>query len=132
LIYLLIDYDSLEETLLLLNRKLVVTSNELDLSRQESATVFVLMVDESFGSAGGRAGGSGSRKISRIFGYTIKQSIAKQFVDVTDAEIIDLFEVPYSAVALDIKLSKGEELVVQGIVDPILIESYMRIVNTIG
>jgi hypothetical protein len=128
----LVDDDTLENTLLLSKRKLVVTSNELDLSSQESAWVFVLMVDESLGSAGGRAGGSGSRKISRILGYTIKESIAKQFIDVTDAEIIDHFEIPYSAVALDIKLSKGEELVVQGVVDPILIESYMRIINTIG
>lgn len=125
------DYSSLEEILLLPNRKLVVSSNEIDLSKPESAIVFVLLVGESFGSAGGRAGGSGSRRISRILGYRIQESIIKQIIDISEAEVIDLFEVPYSAVALDIKLSTGKESVVQGIVDPILIESYMRIVNTV-
>jgi hypothetical protein len=127
----LTDYSSLEEILLLPNRKLVVSSNEIDLSKPESAIVFVLLVEESFGSAGGRAGGSGSRRISRILGYKIQESIIKQIIDISVAEAIDLFEVPYSAVALDIKLSTGKESVVQGIVDPILIESYMRIVNTV-
>lgn len=125
------NFSSLEEVLSLSTRKLVVASTEVDLSKSEHSIVFVLLVEESFGSAGGRAGGSGSRKISRILGFKIHQSIISLIIDIREMDVIDRFDVPYSAVALDITLSAGQRSVVQGIVDPILIEEYMRIVNTV-
>jgi hypothetical protein len=125
------NFSSLEEVLSLPTRKLVVASTEVDLSKSEHSIVFVLLVEESFGSAGGRAGGSGSRKISRILGFKIHQSMISLIIDIREMDIIDRFDVPYSAVALDITLSTGQRSVVQGIVDPILIEEYMRIVNTV-
>ena len=125
------NFSSLEEVLSLPARKLVVASTEVDLSKSEHSIVFVLLVEESFGSAGGRAGGSGSRKISRILGFKIHQSMISLIIDIREMDVIDRFDVPYSAVALDITLSTGERSVVQGIVDPILIEEYMRIVNTV-
>jgi hypothetical protein len=125
------NFSSLEEVLSLPTRKLVVSSTEVDLSKSENSIVFVLLVEESFGSAGGRAGGSGSRKISRILGFKIHQSMISLMIDIREMDIIDRFDVPYSAVALDITLSTGHRSVVQGIVDPILIEEYMRIVNTV-
>jgi hypothetical protein len=125
------NYDLLDEVLLLPIRKLVVASTDIDLRKSEDCTVFVLLVEESFGSAGGRAGGSGSRKIGRILGFKRHQSIMGLIIDSRETEIIDRFDVPYSAVALDIILSTGQESVVQGIVDSDLIEQYMRIVNTV-
>ena len=125
------NFSSLEEVLSPPTRKLVVASTEIDLSKSEHSIVFVLLVEESFGSAGGRAGGSGSRKISRILGFKIHQSMISLIIDIREMDVIDRFDVPYSAVALDITLSTGQRSVVQGIVDPILIEEYMRIVNTV-
>jgi hypothetical protein len=125
------NYDSLEEVLLLPTRKLVVASADIDLSKSNDCTVFVLLVEESVGSAGGRAGGSGNRKIDRILGFRVHQYRIDPIVDSRETEIIDRFDVPYSAVALDIILSTGQESVVQGIVDPVLINEYMRIVNTV-
>ena len=125
------NFSSLEEVLSLSTRKLVVASTELNLSKSEFSIVYVLLVEDSFGSAGGRAGGSGSRKISRILGFKIHQSIISLIIDIREMDVIDRFDVPYSAVALDITLSTGQRSVVQGIVDPILIEEYMRIVNTV-
>jgi hypothetical protein len=125
------NFSSLEEVLSLPTRKLVVASTEVDLSKSEHSIVFVLLVEESFGSAGGRAGGSGSRKIGRILGFKIHQSMISLIIDIREMDVIDRFDVPYSAVALDITLSTGQRSVVQGIVDPILIEEYMRIVNTV-
>jgi len=125
------NFSSLEEVLSLPARKLVVASTEVDLSKSEHSIVFVLLVEESFGSAGGRAGGSGSRKIGRILGFKIHQSMISLIIDIREMDVIDRFDVPYSAVALDIILSTGQRSVVQGIVDPILIEEYMRIVNTV-
>jgi hypothetical protein len=125
------NYDSLEEVLLLPIRKLVVASADIDLGKSHDCTVFVLLVEESVGSAGGRAGGSGSRKIDRVLGFRVHQYGIDPIVDSRETEIIDRFDVPYSAVALDIILSNGQESVVQGIVDPVLINEYMRIVNTV-
>jgi hypothetical protein len=125
------NYNSLEEVLLLPARKLVVASTDIDLSKSEDCIVFVLLVEESLGSAGGRAGGSGSRKIGRILGFKMHQSKIDLIIDSRQKEIIDRFDVPYSAVALDIILSAGQESLVQGIVDSVLIEEYMRIVNTV-
>jgi hypothetical protein len=125
------NFSSLEEVLSLPTRKLVVASTEVDLSKSEHSIVFVLLVEESFGSAGGRAGGSGSRKIDRILGFKIHQSMISLVIDIREMDVIDRFDIPYSAVALDITLSTGQRSVVQGIVDPILIEEYMRIVNTV-
>jgi hypothetical protein len=125
------NYSSLEEVLLLPTRKLVIASTDIDLRKSEDCTVFVLLVEESFGSAGGRAGGSGSRKIGRILGFKRRLSRTDLIIDSQETETINQFEVPYSAVALDIFLSTGQESVVQGIVDSVLIEEYMRIVNTV-
>lgn len=125
------NYSSLEEVLLLPTRKLVVASTDIDLRKSEDCTVFVLLVEESFGSAGGRAGGSGSRKIGRILGFQRNLSRTDLIIDSQETETINQFDVPYSAVALDIFLSTGQESVVQGIVDSVLIEEYMRIVNTV-
>ncbi len=125
------NYSSLEEVLLLPTRKLVVASTDIDLRKSEDCTVFVLLVEESFGSAGGRAGGSGSRKIGRILGFKRHLSRTDLIIDSQETETIKQFEVPYSAVALDIFLTTGQESVVQGIVDSVLIEEYMRIVNTV-
>ena len=125
------NYGSLEEVILLPTRKLVVTSTDIDLRKSEDCTVFVLLIEESFGSAGGRAGGSGSRKIGRILGFRRHHSKMDLLIDSREMEIIDRFDIPYSAVALDIILSTGQESVVQGIVDSVLIEEYMRIVNTV-
>jgi hypothetical protein len=125
------NYSSLEEVLLLPTRKLVVASTDIDLRKSGDCTVFVLLVEESFGSAGGRAGGSGSRKIGRILGFKRHLSRTDLIIDSQETETINQFDVPYSAVALDIFLSTGQESVVQGIVDSVLIEEYMRIVNTV-
>jgi hypothetical protein len=125
------DYKSLEEVLLLPTRKLVVASNDIDLSKSEDCTVFVLLVEESFGSAGGRAAGSGSRRIGRILGFRMHQSKMDLIIDSQDMEVIDRLDVPYSAVALDILLSNGQKAVVQGIVDPVLIGDYVQTINMV-
>ena len=39
------------------------------------------------------------------------------------------FEIPYSAVALDIVLRSGEKYVVQGIVDPQMVSDYLELIK---
>jgi hypothetical protein len=109
-------------------RKLLVSENDIALnSTSQHNKIFVLMVEESRGSAGGRAAGSGNRRIDRIYGFNCAGGKCKQFFETADQEMIDKFDIPYSAVAMDIIMSDGSQFVVQGVVDPQLVKSYLEI-----
>ena len=113
-------------------RKLIVSSQEINLnivdgSLQEN-TIFVLMVKESSGSAGGRGGGSGMRKIDRILAFKITGNVDEQIFETQDSQEIEEFDIPYSAVAMDIVLESGVPYVVQGVVDPDMVNGYLGII----
>lgn len=120
--------NSIEDAFALPSRKLLVSSTEIDLSRRNKIDIFFLIVQESRGSAGGRGGGSGSRRIERIFGYTCNNGECEIMFDTSDESKIEEFEIPYSAVAMDIRLQDGNSMVVQGVVDPDLIMKYKEII----
>ena len=123
--------DLLSHILQLPKRKLVVSSNDiiLDKNMQNENIIFILMVEESFGSAGGRGGGSGNRKIDKILGFKTNNNNKNLIFETEKSDIIEKFDIPYSAVAMDIILESGKSFVVQGIVDKDMIESYMDIVE---
>ncbi len=131
-------------------RKLIVSQKEITLNnsqksenKNDSNIIFVLIVEESKGSAGGRGGGSGSRRLERIIGFEAfgignnsnnnnnDNYKIKKFFETDDQDIIERFDIPYSAVAMDIVLASGESFVVQGIVDKEMIESYLELTNSI-
>jgi hypothetical protein len=87
-------------------------------------------VEESKGSAGGRGGGSGHRKIVQVIGFKIDNKNIEKIYETKDENIIEKFEIPYSAVAMDIKLSDGREFVVQGIMDQNMIKDYNTIISS--
>lgn len=120
--------ESIHEILVLPSRKLVVSSIDIDLSKKNTADIFLLLVQESRGSAGGRGGGSGARRIERVLGYTCEGGNCNIIIDTSDDSVIEKFEIPYSAVAMDIKLDDGKDIVVQGVVDPILVKNYKQVI----
>ena len=123
--------NELESILLNHQRKLLVTYKELDLADISSFNqIFILLIEESKGSAGGRGGGSGSRKINQIIGFRIENKNVKKFYETKEKDLIELFEIPYSAVAMDITLSDGKQIVVQGIIDPDMITNYNNIISS--
>lgn len=123
--------NELESLLLNPQRKLLVTYKEIDLTDNSSFNqIFILLIEESKGSAGGRGGGSGYRKISEITGFRIENSHIEKFYDTKEENLIELFEVPYSAVAMDIKLSDGKQIVVQGVIDPDMVTNYNNIITS--
>ena len=87
------------------------------------------MVEESFGSAGGRGGGSGNRKIDKILGFKINDNKDIKIFETDDTELIEKFDIPYNAVAMDIVLESGEPYVVQGIINQEMIKSYLKIIE---
>jgi hypothetical protein len=123
---------SIEDVFALPARKLLVSNTEIDLSRRNKIDIFFLIVQESRGSAGGRGGGSGSRRVERIFGYTCNNGECKIIFDTSDESKIEEFEIPYSAVAMDIRLQDGNSMVVQGVVDPDLIMKYKELISKLS
>lgn len=121
------------EILQLPKRKLIVSSQEINLTSVDGSmrenTIFVLMVKESSGSAGGRGGGSGMRKIDRIVAFKINGNSDEQIYETQDSQEIDEFDIPYSAVAMDIVLESGVPSVVQGVIDPDMVEGYLELIK---
>lgn len=122
---------SIDVILQLPQRKLVVASNDVYLDKKNENEIFILMVEESRGSAGGRAAGSGHRRISKVLGFLCNSGQCTKFFETDDQQKIELFDVPYSAVAMDIRLSNGQPYVVQGIVDPEFVRAYRDITSNI-
>ena len=114
-------------------RKLIVSSQEINLNivdgSKEENTIFVLMVKESSGSAGGRGGGSGMRKIDRIVAFKMTGNSDEQIYETQDSQEIEEFDIPYSAVAMDIVLESGVPSVVQGVIDPDMVNRYLEIIR---
>lgn len=123
--------DSIDDILQLPQRKLVVAQNDVHLDKQAKNQIFVLMVEESRGSAGGRAAGSGHRRVEKIYGFSCDAGKCIKFFEASDQGKVDQFDIPYSAVAMDITLSDGRPFVVQGIVDPDFVASYLLVINNL-
>ena len=121
--------NELETLIMSVQRKLLVMYDDLDLSDLSYYNqVFILLVEESKGSAGGRGGGSGHRKIVQVTGFKIDNKKIEKIYDTMDENIIEKFDIPYSALAMDIKLSDGRQIVVQGIIDQDMVKDYNNII----
>lgn len=123
--------DSIDSVLQLSQRKLLVAQRDIHLDEQTKNEIFILMVEESKGSAGGRAAGSGHRRIEKIYGFSCDAGECMKFFEASDQDRVDQFDIPYSAVAIDIRLSDGRPYVVQGIVDPGLVASYHSVISNL-
>jgi hypothetical protein len=121
------------EILRLPRRKLIVSSQEINLNivegSKEENIIFILMVKESSGSAGGRGGGSGMRKIDSILAFKITGNSDNQIYETQDSQEIEKFDIPYSAVAMDIILESGISSVVQGVIDPDMVNRYLELIK---
>ena len=123
--------DSIDAILQLPQRKLVVAQSDVYLDKQAKNEIFILMVEESKGSAGGRAAGSGHRRVEKIYGFSCDDRGCTKLFEAADQDRVDQFDIPYSAVAMDIRLSDGRPYVVQGVVDPDLVASYRSVISNL-
>ncbi|MFL6482235.1 MAG: hypothetical protein ACJ70R_04855 [Nitrososphaera sp.] len=121
--------DSIDYILQLPQRKIIVAENDVFLNEKRRNDIFILMVEESIGSAGGRAAGFGHRRVERIYGFSCYESgECTKFFDASEQSVIDRFDIPYSAVAMDIRLSDGTPYTLQGIVDPDSVATYRSVI----
>ncbi|HEY7108074.1 MAG TPA: hypothetical protein VH415_01460 [Nitrososphaeraceae archaeon] len=111
------------------DRIILVCLCDMDLTSSEENVIMIFVVQEGHGSAGGRAAGYGSRKISKIICFLKMKDRVNKLFESEQEQTISKFEIPYSAVAMDIKLSDGTTKVLQGLVDPALIQSYFNLME---
>lgn len=123
--------DSIDAILQLPQRKLIVAQSDVQLDKQTKNEIFILMVEESKGSAGGRAAGSGHRRVERIYGFSCDAGVCVKSFESGEQEKVEQFDIPYSAVAMDIRLLDGRPYVVQGIIDPDFIASYHSVISNL-
>ncbi len=124
--------NELDEILQTPKRKLVVSLSDIALNKNHGNAeniVFILMVEESRGAAGGRGGGSGNRKIDKVIGFKTNNNNILKIFETENAEMIEKFDIPYNAVAMDIILESGEPYVVQGITDKEMVNSYLKTIE---
>jgi hypothetical protein len=123
--------DSIDAILQLPQRKLVVAQSDVFLDRKSKNEIFILMIEESRGSAGGRAAGSGHRRVEKIYGFACDGAVCTKFFESGEQGEVEQFDIPYSAVAMDIMLSDGRPYVVQGILDPDFVASYHSVISNL-
>ena len=121
--------ESLNSVLLEDSRKIIVCKNDIDLSKKTENTIFILFVEESRGSAGGRIGGAGLRRIGRISCFNVTNGTAQKVFETKNENHISNFEIPLSAVAMDIKLSNGASKVIQGTIYEDLVNNYLNLIH---
>jgi hypothetical protein len=121
--------EPIESVLRMPDRKILVCLEELDLTKSEDNVIIIFVIHESPGTAGGRAAGYGSRKISKIICFSKMEGRFDKLFETDEEPTISKFEIPYNAVAMDIRLSDGSTKVVQGLVDPTMFSSYFSIME---
>jgi hypothetical protein len=108
---------------------LFVASNPIDLAAKEGENcVYVLELPTSApGSAGGRVGGIGERKILKAYCFRQTDGRWIKAYETDSIERLEKFDLPYHAAGLDVRLPGGAERVVSGVVDSELVDSYNQI-----
>ena len=111
-------------------RRLFVAENPIDLSMKDGENcIYILELPTSApGSAGGRVGGIGERRLRKASCF--RQAAGKwlKIYETDSVEKLERFSMPYHAAGLNVRLPDRSERVVSGVVDPELIREYNEIV----
>ncbi|HYW02255.1 MAG TPA: hypothetical protein VE862_12355 [Candidatus Acidoferrum sp.] len=108
------------------SRRIFVAQNSIDLSvSQGHNCVYVLQLPvDAPGSAGGRVGGIGERKIVKISCFKQENGNWIKLYDSDNEEKLEKFELPYHAAGLAVILPDRTEKVVSGVVDQEFVQRY--------
>ncbi len=125
----------LEELVLLVkerSRRVFVAENPIDLSASQGQNcVYVLELpgSSSPGSAGGRIGGVGERKVVRLLHYQQEKGVWSKIRELSDPEKLESLELPYHATGLSVLLPDKTEKVISGVVDLEFVKSYNEVIK---
>jgi hypothetical protein len=108
------------------NRRIFVAENPIDLTVVNGNNhVYVLdLPGASSGSAGGRIGGIGERRIVRVICFREQDGKWTKESKWEDQARLEDMELPYHAAGLSVLLPDGTEKVVSGVIDEELVRQY--------
>src|SRR2546428_12178968 len=79
-------------------RKILVAQNPVDLrTLQGENSVFILQLPEGSSAAGGRAGGFGERRLSKLYCFHYAEGACRELYEVDSPEKMERVDLPYHA-----------------------------------
>jgi len=119
----------LDELVSLLNeksRRIFVAEHTIEFNNIHGENcVYVLeLPGASSGSAGGRVGGFGERRLIKLLCFQQHDGQWRKPFESEDLEILERLELPYHATGLSVILPDGRERVVTGVVDQDFVQKY--------
>jgi len=119
----------LDELVSLLNeksRRIFVAEQTIEFNNAHGENcVYVLeLPGASPGSAGGRIGGFGERRVVKLLCFRQHDGKWVKLFESENLERLERLELPYHATGLSVILPDGRERVVSGVVDPEFVRKY--------
>jgi hypothetical protein len=120
----------MDELLTLLKEKaeinliLLISDNDINLNSKERNRIYILEVDTGTHAAGGRGGGFGQRRFSRVYGFDYNDGVCSKILETRE----NLDELDSGLVMrMPIKLFDGKEIMASCSIDAQLVQEYNRI-----
>jgi|SRR5579875_437308 hypothetical protein len=121
------DLSELENIIKDPKRKIIVSELIVDFSNPSPNTLFIIMIAETPGAAGGRAAGFGQRTIERVLCFKTEGSSATKLIDSTHEDVLSSVDLPVGIARMPAVMSDGSEEMLYGVVDPSLVNDYRRL-----
>ena len=108
------------------DRRVFIAQHSIDLQIKEGENrVYVLELPTSApGSAGGRIGGIGERKVLKLHCFRLSTGNWTKVCEIEDADKLERLELPYDATGLNVILPDGTDRAVTGVIDGDLLQRY--------
>jgi hypothetical protein len=107
-------------------RRIFIAQHSIDLHAKAGENcIYVLeLPTNAQGTAGGRIGGIGERKIQKLYRFSVEKGRQVEVYETEDPEKLERLELPYHAASLDLTMPDGTEKVVIGVIDAELVQRY--------
>jgi hypothetical protein len=108
------------------SRVIIISERDVDLrSQAPDNLMWLLVMAEGSLASGGRGGGFGERRVTRVLLFRHKEGAWSRLTDVTDEQKAAEYEVPYYVSRLPLTLADGSESMGYGVVEPELVRMMM-------
>ncbi len=102
-------------------RKLVVSTGYVDLTSEVQNELYIMLIEEAGGAAGGRAGGFGGRSVRKVYHFICKNRSCEKLLETESEALILSVDIPAGIARLPAVLLDGAQEMVYGIVDPVAV-----------
>jgi hypothetical protein len=107
-------------------RRIFIAQHSINLQANAGENcIYVLELPANYrGTAGGRIGGFGERKIQKLYRFNFGKEREAEVYETEDPEKLERLELPYHAASVDLTMPDGTEKIVSGVIDAELVQRY--------